>query len=119
MAADSTIKPPPGFVLDKPQPPPGFVLDSGGQSEPKPYVSPRYGPTGATAMDVASDQAAEVLKGIPEAITGIPGAVAQLVKMGWKSLTQPGSSEQQQQLLNMGKGILQPFVTTGKQAIEL
>src|SRR5207245_7112451 len=64
----------------------------------KPYVSPRYGPTGPTATEVASDQAAEVLKGIPEAITGIPGAVAQLVKMGWKSLTQPGSSEQQQQL---------------------
>ncbi len=77
------------------------------------YQSPRYGPQGATAGQVASDQAAEVLKGIPEAVTGIPGAIKSLGTTAYDALTGK-AGKVAQDLGGMAGGIVAPF----KQAVQ-
>ncbi len=77
------------------------------------FQSPRYGPQGATAGQVAQDQAAEVLKGIPEAVTGIPGALKSLGTTAYDALTGK-AGKVAQDLGGMAGGIAQPF----KQAVQ-
>src|SRR2546425_9268990 len=76
------------------------------KTEAEPYQSPRYGPTGATPGQVASDQAANVLQGIPQAITGIPGMIRQGASAAGQALmgnVRPA--------LDMAKAATQPYTT--------
>lgn len=82
------------------------------------YESPRYTGTGATAGQVAQDQAAEVLRGVPEAITGIPAALGAVGKTAWHALS-GRTTETAKDLSGMASGIAAPFITAGKGAIEL
>src|SRR5439155_22269314 len=55
--------------------------------QPTPYESPVYPSGTRTAAEVAQDQAANVIQGIPKAITGIPGAVAEGAGAVYQTLT--------------------------------
>jgi hypothetical protein len=59
------------------------------EAKTKPYQSPVYpgGPSSRTPTEVMQDQAAEVLKGIPEAITGIPGTLKAIGSAAYDALT--------------------------------
>src|SRR5689334_2076144 len=46
------------------------------------FESPKYGPTGPNGTEMVSEQAANILKGIPQAVTGIPSAALELGKLG-------------------------------------
>lgn len=83
-----------------------------------PYESPRYTGTGATAGDVASDQAAEVLKGVPEAITGLPAAAGAVGKTVWSAL-RGNATETAQNVGGMAKAVAAPFKTAAQGAAEL
>lgn len=65
-----------------------------------------------TAGEVASDQAASVLKGIPQAVTGIPAMVESLGSAGWDILQGKGTSKAQDIL----KGMLSPVTTSARGA---
>lgn len=68
MAEEQKSQVPEGFIPDTPDVPEGFIPDAPAPVKGQP-------PDPRTAGQVAEDQAANVLKGIPQAITGIPGAV--------------------------------------------
>lgn len=72
----------------------------------EPYQSPVYpgGSQSRTASEVAQDQAANVLAGIPKAVTGIPGAVAETGMSLWDMITGKGTARAQAAL----KGTAQP-----------
>lgn len=81
--------------------------------EPRAFESPRYGPTGATAGQVAYDQAANVLTGIPQAITGIPGMVKEAAGLGVDALSgnAMGTLDRAKRIVG---GMAQPFTTTAR-----
>ena len=68
-----------------------------------------------SAVQVAEDQAANVLKGIPEAVTGIPGAVKGGAQAAFEALRGGGTGTAQ----GLIKGAVSPIVTPVNQAIEL
>lgn len=71
-----------------------------------------------TAGQVAQDQAANVIKGIPEAVTGIPTMLQHLASMGWKGAT-GNVSGMVNDAGSMVKEAASPIVTPVKQGIEL
>lgn len=68
-----------------------------------------------TAGEVALDQAGHVLKGIPQAITGIPAALAGAAGAAYDMLTGKGTGKAQEMI----KGIAQPATTTARGAAAL
>lgn len=60
-----------------------------------------------TATEVLQDQAAHVLKGIPQSITGIPAAVAAVAGTAWEAL-----QGRHMRTLELIKGMLQPVTTS-------
>lgn len=68
-----------------------------------------------TAGQVASDQAANVLKGIPQAVTGIPGTIKEAAGGIFEVL----SGHRAHRLAGMVRGMAEPIITPIKQGIEL
>lgn len=79
-----------------------------------PPAAPAVDPS-RTATEVMQDQAANVLRGIPSIITGIPGALGSAAQAAYQTITGSGTSKAR----DIVKGMAEPFITTGKQAIEL
>lgn len=83
------------------------------------YQSPRY-PTGSgTAGQVVSDQAANVLSGVPSAVTAIPGAIKEGGASLWEALRGRGSQRAQSMLTNAASSAVQPLTQVAKGAAEL
>lgn len=76
---------------------------------------PSNAPDDRTAFQVASDQAANVIKGIPQAITGIPSALGSLYDVGKNALTGnfSGAASGAGQMV---KGALSPLTTSARGA---
>lgn len=72
-----------------------------------------------SATAVMQDQAANVLRGIPSVITGIPGLIQQGAGALGQMVTGGGTSRGQEMIKGAIHGTAQPFVTAGKGAIEL
>src|SRR5262245_10252536 len=68
-----------------------------------------------TASEVMSDQAAHVLRGIPQAITGIPSFLSGTASALGQALTGGGTGKAQEML----KGMAKPFETVGRGAGSL
>lgn len=86
------------------------------QENIKPFESPRHGPTGATPMQVASDQAVEVLRGIPEAVTGIPSAIKAVIQ---SSPYLGGTAKPSIDLKGAAAQTVAPFTTATRGMYEL
>lgn len=75
-------------------------------------------PDSRTATEVMQDQAANVLKGIPQAITGIPGAVKNVAGIVYDQLT--GNAQgAQKRVFDVVKGVAQPFTSSVRGAAAL
>ena len=72
-------------------------------------TAPTYpgGPSTRSSGEIATDQAAEILRGIPQAITGIPGAISGLIGA-------VGSPAKQ---IELAKGLVQPAAPLAKTMI--
>lgn len=105
-----------GTILDFPDDTPDEVVDRvvkqhvTGNAQAAPQS-----PDNRTAMQVAGDQAINVVKGIPQAITGIPASLMGAGSALYDMVTGKGTGKAQDMLSGMAK----PFVTAGKGAIEL
>lgn len=77
------------------------------------FESPKYGPTGPNATEMVSEQAANVLKGIPQAVTGIPAAAKSVFNI-LKSGLSGNAGQAVSQTGDLVKGALQPFTTTAR-----
>lgn len=83
-----------------------------------PYQSPKYfgGYVSRTTGQVASDQAAEVLKGIPQAVTGLPGMITEAFSRKTPiTVANPNKFPSGP----VATGPPSPFVGTAKQGVEL
>lgn len=92
------------------------LLHLGPSSPQAGFQSPRYPGTGATPGQVAQDQAANVVRGVPEAITGIPAAVGGLGSLAWKALKGENINRESGQMV---EGMVKPFQTSLEGATEL
>lgn len=83
------------------------------QESIKPFESPKYGPTGPSAGEVASEQAASVLRGIPQAVTSLPAAAKEIGLTAWdfaRGKLMPGAKR----LGSIASGMAQPLTTTAR-----
>ena len=85
------------------------------QREKTPFQSPVYPSGSRTPTQVMQDQAANAIKGIPQAVTGLPSAAGGAAQAFMDMITGQGSSKAQ----DIIKGILQPVATSVRGAAAL
>jgi len=83
-----------------------------------PFESPRY-PNGPSAGNVASDQAAAVLRGLPAAVTSIPGVAQELGAATYEMMTGHGSRRMGDLVTGAVRGVADPVITATKGAAAL
>jgi len=89
------------------------LAQSWAKSQEHPVTPQMYPGRGPTGTEVMQDQAAEVLKGIPQAVTGIPGAAKAIGGAAWDALSgnYAGANQAGKQMLG---GMAQPFTTSAQ-----